>query len=837
MGMRPVCPVCESTEYVLRQGQYFCRMCNTQSQELGTEAVMDEETIPFGCQGRTDAITLRGRNKGKGKKRSLCGGMRWGTAEGFSWVLRGWVEQLNSMGVDVEIAALQLWTIYLRELRMGFEKRGEEGMIGIQNLAYREKWNLIGGPPELMSMQTLAAAKKRRLAMEQEGMEEDEDLEGLESIQERKRRRKKQRQFFKSVSNADSGSEMDPKSPSAPSSVGGGGSTSGAELEEYSESGHMTDPTLLSQVMERFTTGYAPHQKSPMNRNTDFRQSGVDNASIIPSNLNIRQLAALLTLAVVARSHSSVTISDMVRLFNSEALSWKSALTFLPQAYTPSSFIESRKFRGQHVLTTKMLSVLVFRLASFLHHPSTYNTGPKQLNLVYSLPTLKSHKRSPFTFNSVLARFLKDLSLPSVLCKDIYTTFKRLHLTNMSATLQAYTPGINSWNTNMFPIVSKRILALILFSLKYHCGLDDQYEVYMSHNITKMATLTNGANFHYFDLLSWIRLSKFRLDQLMSTNHCIRDQFQVLAHVGTPDLVLPSLISKLRDEDKHHQTPGGLNKPPDKKFSDLTKLMSDLTVTVKPSGNTSLSLEPLLDQSKLLLQNAAVKPTVKKSVEKLLEMTDADMRLCYSLENNTLSKILHRNHGVSIDSEFRKKSEKKMSLAKNWVATLDLNNRMGSHFNLAGINCEDQFKIQSRVQFLEMIKSGRTRKSKYSVPHPKSRPGRFFKVTKSYWFAHPFSVKKEVEKTDEALDQMLDTMPSNFAWILKYFSCYAQLPPLDLLEELNEIEKLFLMLDPDYFGFPRKLKRKTERFLPWKGRKVQVAKNKTDKVVTDPLGR
>ena len=31
----PVCPVCDSTEYVLRQGEYFCRMCNTQSQELG----------------------------------------------------------------------------------------------------------------------------------------------------------------------------------------------------------------------------------------------------------------------------------------------------------------------------------------------------------------------------------------------------------------------------------------------------------------------------------------------------------------------------------------------------------------------------------------------------------------------------------------------------------------------------------------------------------------------------------------------------------------------------------------------------------------------------------
>ena len=52
MGVQAVCPVCDSTDYVLRQGQYFCRMCNTQIQELGTETVMDTETIPLEVQGR-----------------------------------------------------------------------------------------------------------------------------------------------------------------------------------------------------------------------------------------------------------------------------------------------------------------------------------------------------------------------------------------------------------------------------------------------------------------------------------------------------------------------------------------------------------------------------------------------------------------------------------------------------------------------------------------------------------------------------------------------------------------------------------------------------------------
>eukprot|EP00092_Neocalanus_flemingeri_P023097 GFUD01025043.1.p1 GENE.GFUD01025043.1~~GFUD01025043.1.p1 ORF type:complete len:846 (+),score=217.32 GFUD01025043.1:50-2539(+) len=826
-GSRPVCPVCDSTDYVLRQGQYFCRMCNTQSQELGMETVMDDETVGMGIgQSRTDGITV-GKKKRKGKKRSRCEGVRWSTAEGFSWVLRGWVDQLNNIGVDVEVAVLQLWSVYLRELRLGFEKRGEEGMIGQPNLGYREKWNMIGGPPGLLSYQALAAARRKRNKVEQEDEDEEEE-EGEETIQEKRRRRKKRKQFFTSVNAAESASEMDPKSP-APSSGGGegGGSASGGfeSEDDFSESGYITDPCLLSRVMERFTSSFEARQvrskigKGPGNY-PNSRYSGVEGAHVLPSVLNMNNIAALLTLAVISRPQSSITISDMVRLFNSEGLAWRSTLTFLPPAYAPTSS-ESRRFQGANnthmqVFTTKMLSTLVFRLASFLYQP---HTVPKQINLVYSLPRSDSKRKAPFTFKTVLARFLMDLSLPTVLCKDIYSTFKRLHLTNISATLHAYTPDYTPWASMMFPLVSKRILALILFTLKYHCGLDDQYEVFLSHNINKMASLPNGSDFQYFDLLSWIRLSKVRLDQLMSTSQAIRDQYQSLAHVGTPDLVLPSLISRLRVEDTQHQGPGGLDKPPDKKFGDLVKLMSDLTVAVKPGGSCNLSLEPLIDESKLLLQNGAVKPAIKKHVNKLLGMTEANMRLCFAMESCTLRSILHNNHGVSIDAEFRHKMEKKINLAKNWEASPDN----------CGTRVKGRFvkKTQSKYQFMEMVMSGRTRKSKFKVPNPKSRPHKFFKLNKFYWFAHQFtmsSIKGGNMITDEALvtAQMLDNTPSNFSWILKYFSCYAQLPPLDLLEELTEIEKLFLMLDPEYFGFARKSK-EGKKFVPWKGGKVQVA--------------
>ena len=60
MPRLPVCPVCDSTDYVLRQGEYYCRMCNTQSQELGMETMMDDDTVPGGLQ-MCDQISVGSR--------------------------------------------------------------------------------------------------------------------------------------------------------------------------------------------------------------------------------------------------------------------------------------------------------------------------------------------------------------------------------------------------------------------------------------------------------------------------------------------------------------------------------------------------------------------------------------------------------------------------------------------------------------------------------------------------------------------------------------------------------------------------------------------------------
>jgi len=820
-----VCPVCDGTEYVLRQGEYFCIMCNTQSQELGMETVMDDETIPLDVQGRNDAITIGKKKKDKGRKRNISEEVRWGTAEGLSWILRGWVDQLKDMSVDVEIAVIQLWSLYLRQLKMGFERKGEEGLIGNENLRHRERWNLMGGPPGVLDSLTLAAWKRRRTAVEEEEVADEEEYG--ETLQDRRRRNKKRKSFYKKMSAAgeSGGSEM------SPSIRDGGVSSSGAESEsEYSEGGYITDASTLSRLMER-CIGREDYLNS--NRNSRDRHSGVDGASCLPTFLHIKQMAALITLAVIGRPNSTITIADMVRLFNSESLSWRSAHYFLPKSYN-LGHNETSFFRGLDVMfTTNMLAVLVFRLASFLH-----NKPVKYLYLAFSHhPLTKTRSHSPQTFKSILSRYLRDLSLPSVLCKDIKQCFKRLYLTTIAASLQLYMPKDTGklWALNKFPLVSKRILALILLALKYHCGLDDQFEVYMAHNIDKMALMEEGSDVKYFNLLTWLRLSKLRLDLLMSSNHCIREQFQSLAHVGTPPLSLPALVTKLRLHDQENIDTGKYTNT-QKRFSELNKLMTELTVSVKPIENNNLCLEPLMENTQVVLRSGATKPGMKKCMERLLSMTEGNMRVWYDIESCTLRNILKLNHGVPYYSDVRKKFEKKVKLANNWVVTQHLRRktRQFGRVEHNGMKSDRLFRRQKMINFMEMISSGWNKKSKFPVPNLKHRPENFFLSKKVYWFAHHYTQRELIRNSksksvhiDKNLiaDQMLNVVPSNFAWILKYFASYAHLPPLELFEELNEIEKLILALDPQFFGLPKKLT-PHRKLLPWKSGYVHVGPSK-----------
>ena len=55
----PVCPVCENRDYALQNGRYYCLLCSTASQELGTEKILDEDhLLTLGM--RATSVSIRG---------------------------------------------------------------------------------------------------------------------------------------------------------------------------------------------------------------------------------------------------------------------------------------------------------------------------------------------------------------------------------------------------------------------------------------------------------------------------------------------------------------------------------------------------------------------------------------------------------------------------------------------------------------------------------------------------------------------------------------------------------------------------------------------------------
>jgi len=799
MNSQVECPVCDGTDYVLRQGQYYCIMCNTQSQELGMETVMDEETIPMELQGKNRSKITIGKKGSKNKKKSLQDGTRWSTAEGFSFILRGWIDQLKCHGIDVEVAVIQLWTLYLRKLNLAFEKRGMENKMSLDNLRLRELWNMIGAPPVLLSTCTLRASAKRRLSVvEGDVVDSDEEIvpraEEEDSIDERKRRSKKRKHFFKSVSNADSGSEMDPKSPSS-SNVASKSGDASSEAESHDD--FQEDPSFYTTILERCNK-----------RNVRYSAT----------TLTLGRVLELFTLAVISLPLLTIDISDMIRFFKHEILSWTSTADFIPKSFTHSRSEIFHVFSGDdngYKFDAKIMAKNISKLACFLYDAPP-GTPSKCLFLAYTSRKILKTNEKYNTFEIVLRRYLHDLSLPNVLCDEMMRCFKKIHLTNIAAYLVPYSES----SKYPFPLVSKRILALILLTLKFYCGFDDQFEVYMSSNGKRIASLDNLPENHFFDPVKWLRLSKLRLDYMMSTSFCMREQYEKLGHVGTMDLTVPAVLSKLEADSKRFKYMA--DSKPDKKFAELTRIMSELCVNTKPSEYSSFSFEPLQDKTQKLLSSGHLDPQVKKSLQSLLSMSDASVSLCYETmtKNNPVIEALEKN----------KKSElklKRVKLKKNWVS---------SPFHL-GINSSGLINLKvHRIHMDKLMKGGKLRKSNYRVPQLKNESKHLYNVVnKTYWFAHHLDSDKKLlghkylykkSQSEHLTDAFLNLLPSNFSWLLKYFSCYAYLCPIELMQELNNLEKYILLLDKEFFG---SLKTMNPTSLKWKGKTVTINPGRNSK--------
>uniref|UniRef100_F6U5V8 TATA box-binding protein-associated factor RNA polymerase I subunit B n=1 Tax=Ciona intestinalis TaxID=7719 RepID=F6U5V8_CIOIN len=109
----PVCPVCDSKEYDICNGLYFCRICSTQSQDIVEE---DLENATESVVGRF--IDRKQRRKSKRVPNfTIDPGKPWFTVEGLQALLKCQVQALISLGCSKRLDKVvqQIWFKYVHK--------------------------------------------------------------------------------------------------------------------------------------------------------------------------------------------------------------------------------------------------------------------------------------------------------------------------------------------------------------------------------------------------------------------------------------------------------------------------------------------------------------------------------------------------------------------------------------------------------------------------------------------------------------------------------------------------------------------------------------------------
>ena len=221
-----------------------------------------------------------------------------------------------------------------------------------------------------------------------------------------------------------------------------------------------------------------------------------------------------------------------------------------------------------------------YRLACFLGLPSYASK-----RLVLSTDSLIA---------GLLGRYTEDLCLPDFFTKDIIRVFSKKKLFTMTVTTTRFDSRKKRWLEDAFPSVSVRALACLVVVMKFYFGLDGVQEYWLAHN----ADIASTQDTKHFNIIDWYKLSKLRLDHLISSDFIVREQFRSFKGVGTP---LPSLESM--DEVRQLLEQAGLTPK-----VQVSKYMEDLRnivgqgETVNLTKDKKVSLKHLQEKTSWLLK-------------------------------------------------------------------------------------------------------------------------------------------------------------------------------------------------------------------------------------------
>jgi len=152
--------------------------------------------------------------------------------------------------------------------------------------------------------------------------------------------------------------------------------------------------------------------------------------------------------------------------------------------------------------------------------------------------------------------------------------------------------------------------------------------------------------------------------------------------------------------------------------------------------------------------------------------------------------------------------------------------------DLTRLSAKDgEVELESRSEYLQDIYRLHWSTERSNIWAPRPTGDKFLRLEKcNYWFHHPgdfhmgtfdrtyarpsngfkqtadFKDLKAGGRDSGLAERIFGSLPAHYSWTVNYLASYALLEPLELHREVAELERLLLLLDPNFFGMRRVVK-------------------------------
>ncbi|TRY68722.1 hypothetical protein TCAL_04668 [Tigriopus californicus] len=765
------CEVCDGTTFYKKDGISVCRTCQTESQEHGQDTVADAETMGiFGAGAgplQLQKVLVRSKKAKKAKTQKLIKSpTSFTTTDLSSFVLKGWVDELIALGADPSLKeiTLTLWSLRLQLSGQGFGKDMKSKFNSVRDLQvklFNRKRMVIGSERKYF---------KRKRTQHVPIVSSDEEENQFDAREQRKKRARKRRKFLKNLvdesfsensgnstissntswlSNYDQGFDTSDveKTPESqrPTSSNASQSNNESDWENLSMNASSVNPSSTTEEPVSDKSENEDHdetretQSMIIDRSTrHYRHIGERSPFSKP------QMMTTLLLALALTENNQWTVADILFWIRTGAISYYHPWPLIPKcmkAYVRIDTALSDAFEITHDISGEVRYLGCF-----------FELGEVELNRYEIL-------------QNTLRRYLEDLCLP----KELFDVITASLTPNTGLLELKVLLGGSNLNKVEDTTASceRRVLALILFCLKYLYVLDDSTElVYSDYARTWNQSHRPESSNEMFDIGAWLAMSKVRLQLACKYAFPLRTQYEHL--FPEVEMSLGTLMQKYEFQEsnskeglvfgkrsrylnfiatlplfkRHASIPTPFNRldlvTSLRPLSDFSAyFLSDL-----PSGHETISTyaKSALRKLKLIGESHIHWPEVEPSA------TDVDIKFHWKKFSERVIRFKNINHGHLYNSQLLSSRRQ----------------RFNQHEGL----------VYPRFNY--------------------------------YWFLN-YGLRSNRPKvrgsTNKAMaDMHILQLPDNFQWIASYLAAYIHCSTIGLLNELRFVENQIRLVSPLYFG-------------------------------------